>query len=585
MKKVKKFDFFVILICFILFGYSIYVGSPVQNNTNIINLFVLIVFLVYMAYILVKNRKYKIIKRKIDIFIIILVFSSFISLIFQNYANLEATIEYIIKYTTILSLYLMVRDSILKDNKYTGYILNTLIISSVGIFILGLDDLTFKFFKSFIKITNNVEISNKDNRFLGIFGYANTTAILMLVISIISSNRYLTTSSKTKNLYSLIIFINILAIILSYSRAVWIITLIAYLIFFCIIKETKINFLELIVRIGILSAISSLFIIKFMNRKEFLYVWLILVAFLAIAFFSNMFSEKILKKVKVRYCIIAFACAVLIVIVLWNVALKITEPLVLFNNINIKEEPTCDITNVMPDTEYKFEFNISAKAEYKIDELYTIEVCERNKYDDILIKHEIKFGNFEGIKDIDFTTTPYTHKILLRFKSKHRVAQRGLVINSLKINNKEKPLKYKFLPSKIVDKVQDINLKTISVTERFSYMKNACKLIKKYGLLGIGADGWKDRQSEVQEYYNYANEVHSYILEVFCEFGIVGFVALIGIMIIIFKELLLKSKNDVNKLYILFAIIVLLIHSFMDFELSFMYILVVLFCLIATIRF
>ena len=61
--------------------------------------------------------------------------------------------------------------------------------------------------------------------------------------------------------------------------------------------------------------------------------------------------------------------------------------------------------------------------------------------------------------------------------------------------------------------------------------------------------------------------------------------ALIGIMIIIFKELLLRSKNDVNKLSILFAIIVLLMHSFMDFELSFMYILVVLFCLIATIRF
>lgn len=249
MKKSKKNDFFVILICFILFGYSIFVGSPIQNNTNIINLFVLVVFFIYIVCILVKNIKYKIIKRKIDIFIIMLVFSSFISLIFQNYANLEATIEYIIKYTAILSFYLMIRDFILIDSKYTNYILNTLIISSLGIFILGLDNLTFNFFKGFIKITNNVEIANKDNRFLGIFGYANTTAILMLVTSIISSNMYLKASSKIKKFYSLIIFISILAIIMSYSRAVWIITLIAYLILFCIIKDNKIDFLELIVRI------------------------------------------------------------------------------------------------------------------------------------------------------------------------------------------------------------------------------------------------------------------------------------------------------------------------------------------------
>ena len=314
-------------------------------------------------------------------------------------------------------------------------------------------------------------------------------------------------------------------------------------------------------------------------------MWLCLTIFLIITFFSSIFSKKLLKKIKFKYYIIAFSGFILIIIVLWNLAIKITEPLVLFNNINIKEESTCDITKIKPNTLYKFEFNINAKTEYKIDELYTIEICERNKYDDILIKHEIKFGCFEGIKNIAFTTTPYTYKILLKFKSKYRVAQRGLIINSLKINNEERPLKYKFLPTKIVDKIQDINLKTISVTERLSYMKDACKLIKKYGLLGIGADGWKDRQTEVQEYYNYANEVHSYILEVFCEFGIIGFISLIGIIIIVFKELLLKSKNNINKQFILFAIIVLVIHSFMDFELSFMYILVVLFCLIAIVRF
>ena len=341
---------------------------------------------------------------------------------------------------------------------------------------------------------------------------------------------------------------------------------------------------------GICSVINSFLIIKLINQQEFLYTWLVLIAFLFIIFFSNIISKKIvakLSKIKIRYFAIALGGLSLVVIILWNIAIKTTEPLVLFDDIYTKEEPTIDITNITPSTYYKFEFDINSKVEFSVDDLYTIEIAERNKYDDILVTHKIEFGSFEGIKDIEFTTTDYTYKILLSFKTKHKVAQRGLTINSLKINGTEKTLKYKYLPSKIVDKVQDINLKTISVTERFSYMKDACKLISKYGILGIGADGWKDRQSEVQEYYNYANEVHSYILEIFCEFGIVGFIALCGIIILVFLRAinLLKKPEDENEMSILLALIVLIVHSFIDFELSFMYMLVFLFSLIATIRF
>ena len=278
---------------------------------------------------------------------------------------------------------------------------------------------------------------------------------------------------------------------------------------------------------------------------------------------------------------------VLFIILIWNIGLKITEPLILFNDVNIKEEQTQDVTNIIPNTLYKFEFDISAKTAYEIDNLYKIQICERNKYDDILITHEITFGTFEGIKNIEFTTTPYTYKILLKFETKNRVAQRGLIINSLKINDEIKPLKYKFLPTKIVDKVQDINLKTISVTERFEYMKDACKLISKYGILGIGADGWKDRQTEVQDYWNFANETHSYILEVFCEFGIVGFIAVICIIVkILYKmlQVIKDKKYDIIQISIIIAVLVLLAHSCIDFELSFMYMLIVLFTLIAVIE-
>lgn len=251
MKQIKKLDIFVLLICMILYGYSIFIGAPIKDNTNVINLVVLTIFLIYILVNIIKNKKYKIIRNNIDIFIVILVFSSYISLIFQNYANLEATIEYIIKYTAILCMYIMIRDITKKDKKYINYIINTLIISAISIFLLGLDNLTFNYSEKFIELTNNVDVENGDRRFLGIFGYANTTAILMLIISIIAIGRYLKSNNKQeKILYNIIIFINISTIIMSYSRSTWIIAMIIYLVYILFLKkEDKIKYIELIIRV------------------------------------------------------------------------------------------------------------------------------------------------------------------------------------------------------------------------------------------------------------------------------------------------------------------------------------------------
>ena len=538
MKKINKYNIFVILICAILFGYSIFVGSPIKNNTNIINIIVLLIFLIYIIVETIKNKEYRIIKNKLDIFIILLVLSSYTALIFQNYSNLEATIEYIIKYTSILSMYIMIRDIVTKNRKYINYIIITLIISSISIFILAIDNYTFNFLNKFIEVTRNVEVLNKENRLLGIFGYSNTTAIYMLIISILATGKMIETKNiKQKILYGIVVLINITTIVLTYSRSVWIIGIITYIIYISII--------------------------------------------------SIHYKKKINTKIHLKYVLGLLILMFLTIIILWNVFIKFTEPLILFNDVNTKQEPTQDITNVKPNTLYKFEFDIDSQTGYNTDDIYEIQICERNKYDDILITHKIEFGRFKGIKTIEFSSTEYTHKFLLKFITKNRVAQRGLTINQLKINDEVKPLKYKFLPTKLVEKVYDINFKTISVTERFEYMKDACKLISKYGMLGIGADGWKDRQLEVQDYYNFTNETHSYILEIFLEFGIIGFIAFIGIVIQILIKVIKLIKNryyDAVQISIMISILVLIIHSCIDFDLSFMYMLILLFTLIATLE-
>ena len=232
LKKINQYNIFVIIICLILYGYSIFIGSPIKDNTSFINILVLITFSIYLLTNLLKIKTYKLIKNKLDIFIILLVLSSYIALIFRKYSNLEATIEYIIKYTAILSMYIMVRDIVIKDKKYINYILITFMISSISIFILGLDNITYNIGQEFLNLTGNVEVQNPDKRFNSIFGYANTTAIYMLAISILAIGKYLTAQSKKEKIfYNSIIFINLTAIIISYSRTTWLITIIIYALY------------------------------------------------------------------------------------------------------------------------------------------------------------------------------------------------------------------------------------------------------------------------------------------------------------------------------------------------------------------
>lgn len=586
--KAKKLDIWVIYICFILLAYSIVVGSPLKHNTGIIDLITLITFILYFIINLVRNKKFKIVKGKLDIFVIMLVFSSYIALIFRSYSNLQATIEYIIKYMALFSLYIIIRDFIKKDKKYINYIIVTIVTSGIYIFFVGLDNITYNITEKLMQAVGNVIVRNDDKRFMSVFGYANTCSILNILISILAIGKYINSTNKKERIfYNVVIFLNLTAVIISYSRSVWLIAGLVYLILIFIFKNKRIEYIELLLRTGILSGIYSLITIKSINQNSYLFVWILLIVFILLTVISNLISKKtvtFMGKIKFRYYIIILITIVLVIAIVICVGMQMTAPLVIFDNIYTKKVPTQDINDVLPNTKYKFEFDIDSKVAFEDKNIYEIEICERNIYDDILKTHKIEFGSFDGIKELEFETTEYTHKFLIRFNSDSRAAQRGLTINSMKINGEERAVNYKFLPIRLVDKIKDIKLDTISVRGRFEYIEESIKLIGKYGLLGIGADGWKDRRVEVQNYYDTVNEPHSYILEVFCEFGIIGFIALVSIFIYLLRKFiqeLKKDNKDLIRISILLAIIVLFIHSTIDFELSFMYMLVVLFALLA----
>ena len=270
----------------------------------------------------------------------------------------------------------------------------------------------------------------------------------------------------------------------------------------------------------------------------------------------------IIVKRKTKYVVILG----IISIGIYLVGIRLDIPLKLFTEQEESSMERRTIRNIEKDTEYTFLFETEAKTKLRRAQNYIIEVAEENKYYDTIEKHEIYIGNETGTKEIKFKTSKEVDTIVIYFRSILKMTQQGLTIKSLQINGEKYPLKYAYLPIKLVEKIQSISYKDKSVWERLVYFKDATKIIKDNIWLGTGAKGWQYNYEDYQEYFYQTTESHSFILQVFIENGIVGFISLIILIIYSFVNIT-KRKNKIRIIDL--AFIILTLHSFMDFDMSF----------------
>jgi hypothetical protein len=267
--------------------------------------------------------------------------------------------------------------------------------------------------------------------------------------------------------------------------------------------------------------------------------------------------------------------------ILYVVGINFDKPLTLFQTKNDEDEVKRNIYEVEAEKEYVFTFDIEANSRLENLANYSIRIAEEDKYYDTLINHEIEFGNFQGEKEIRFTTTKDTVKMAMYFNTNSIYGQKGLTINSLKINGKNFSLSYAYLPIRLVERVQSFSSKDKSVWERGVYFADGIKIIKNNALFGAGAKGWLYNYEYVQSYVYSTTEAHSFVLQTFIDNGIIGFATLIIILIFAIIKILNKRKN-INEIDL--AFILLTMHSFMDFDMSFYCIMVLWIVLFSIIR-
>ena len=439
--------------------------------------------------------------------------------------------------------------------------------------------MSYEFVKKIIGSTTDQESLT---RMYSLFLYSNTFAISIVVSYIISIDKILTKQNK---IYVGISILLLSGIILSQSRTTILILLILMILYVVIMpKQEKNNLLKLLFMSTILSIIYVTIFI-YLKRIGYTYViWIItlVVPIISILIYDKIkLNEKINKIFKIKNLIIVFMTIVIIFLILS----MFKSDLVLFSNENSQTKITKNIYEVKENNKYEIELEIDAKSN-TIKDNYVIEFIQRNNYSDSLGEEKIELNNYEGIKKFNINTVEGIKWLEFSVSAKEKGNGKILKIKHLKINGKEFTLNYKFLPTDMVSHLKYINLSQRSVQERKTFIIDGIKMMKNSKFFGIGGDGYKYAIQDFQSYYYGASQMHCYILQIAIEFGIIGLLIFFYLMLLTLKNIIVIIKNKKTEKYsIVLAFVALFLHSFIDFDMTFFYIMIIFYMLTAIINF
>ena len=344
-------------------------------------------------------------------------------------------------------------------------------------------------------------------------------------------------------------------------------------------SKDKVQILQITIISIVTSFLYYLIFSKFNNNEIIIWTSIILL-YIATVLFLNLIQkttvklQNIIYKIKVKEFIFIILILMIIFIIIFIVALKFTQPLVLFKNSEYGEIRRV-IRNIASNNIYEIYFNINATTS-NVEDIYKINIDEENRYDQVINTHEISFGNYNGEKKIKILTNEDTHRLTLRFNKTISENNGELIIKNFGINGKEIPLDYKFIPMSLISNIQSITFSNKNVWERGIFIIDGIKLANQNWLTGIGGNGWEEAYKSVQSYNYDARESHCYITQLWIENGIIAVIAFVGILVITIKTILKNKKNQYCNIIFL-SILMIVLHSFIDFDMSFFCIKIIVF--------
>lgn len=133
-----------------------------------------------------------------------------------------------------------------------------------------------------------------------------------------------------------------------------------------------------------------------------------------------------------------------------------------------------------------------------------------------------------------------------------------------------------WLPQSIQDNLANISFEQRSVVERFAFYRDAAKIFADNPIIGAGGGAWSSAFQAYQSEPYVSREAHSFYVQVLSESGIIGFSALVALVVYVFYKYIrgMLRQPTTLKYTVVFYIFALgiLLHSLLDFNMSFAYI-------------
>ena len=133
------------------------------------------------------------------------------------------------------------------------------------------------------------------------------------------------------------------------------------------------------------------------------------------------------------------------------------------------------------------------------------------------------------------------------------------------------------LPDGIKQRIESLNSEDSSIASRGVFYKDSIKIANDYPFFGAGGGAWASLYDKYKSYPYSSRQTHNVISQVLVDTGIIGlaiFTLLIGYCWYLFVRYAIRqSSTDWNENWLIFPLfgLILLLHSVIDFDMSFVY--------------
>ena len=579
MKKIniKLEKIYTIILYINIVLLNIFIGSAHAEPRTALQTLIILEALIYIIIAKIQKKQKILIKGKIDIAVITMTAITAIPLILKTYCSLSDEINTCISYLAVYSMYIIARN-VITTPKRKNALINITLISSILIVVFGIDMSEFNIFKKFYDITNAPQIEYF--RMTSTFGYSNSTFAYLTALILVALGKFIETKNKKiSGLYATYIQIAMYGFYYCNSRAGMVIFALVFIAY--ILKLKDIDKIVPVVFLTIFAYVSvDIFdSIKLLHHTPVMLVFEIFISLL-ISYCVGILSLMLSKKIKIkdgRKTTITIVIATIVISIIYVlIAQNFSKP----KEMELKYD-YATLYTLKTNTNYTVKFNYT----YEGTEPITIQILQiDNKRNEKILYNETinQYGkNIE--KEISIETGEVDYALFEIYTSKN--SEKKFILNKVYLNGKEDIVNYKYVPNELMRLIKTFKLGNISISERISMYKSGLKLVKDHPIIGNGARTYENLFEKVREYAYHTMEVHCYYLDMLMDYGIIGLIAFLSIIVItIYNFIKRKDKNNITDVSMFIGWIFILIHTVFDFDLAYMvtlsnfYMMIVLIC-------